>query len=331
MTDQVVRLLDEDDIILPDRLRLLALYILFRDGIVPADTSKLMAHAGLGSQEGEVIRNLTLLGGRTARQLKDTSAIRQPLFAQTIPGRALNPEQDYSLSRFQTALKQLLNEHCRGSLDQEIFPFTKPQLDPSDGLASETAQASLRSGAKPTWARTRTTNLNEPRQRVIVFMAGGATYSESRACYETTKDLNKDVYLLTSHMLTPGLFLRQVGDLSMDKRKLGIPAEQPKPQAPAHLFEPEPVAAPAPQPVAQSQPPVQAPTQSRSQPQSQPAQAPRPPTTQMNTLNIGEEPRPSTSRSTTGSILSSGNSKTSSEKPGKDGEKKKKLFGLLKK
>jgi len=51
----------------------------------------------------------------------------------------------------------------------------------------------------------------------------------------------------------------------------------------------------------------------------------------MNTLSIGEEPRPSTSRSTVGSILSSGSSKNSSEKPGKDGEKKKKLFGLLKK
>lgn len=260
---------------------------------------------------------------------------RQPLFPQAIPGRSLNPEEDYSLSRFQTALKQLLDEHCRGSLNQETFPFTKPQLDPSDGLASETAQASLRSGAKPTWARTRTTNLNEPRQRVIVFMAGGATYSEARACYETTKELNKDVYLLTSHMLTPGLFLRQVGDLSMDKRKLGIPAEQPKPQAPAHLFEPEPVVAPPQQPVAQPQPTQQpqssAPAQPRSHQQSQPAQTSRPPTTHLNTLSIGEDARPSTSRSTVGSMLSSGSNKNSSEKSGKDGEKKKKLFGLLKK
>jgi len=292
-----------------------------------------MAHAGLQPQEGEVIRNFTMLGARTARPLKDTSTTRQPLFPQAIPGRSLNPEEDYSLSRFQTALKQLLDEHCRGSLNQETFPFTKPQLDPSEGLASETAQASLRSGAKPTWARTRTTNMNEPRQRVIVFMAGGATYSESRACYETTKELNKDVYLLTSHMLTPGLFLRQVGDLSMDKRKLGIPAEQPKPQAPAHLFEPEPMIAPPPQPVVQSQSTQQpsAPPQLRSNNQSQPAQVSRPPTAQMNTLSIGEDARPSASRSTVGSILSSGSSKNSSEKSGKDGEKKKKLFGLLKK
>ncbi|KAG9829406.1 hypothetical protein KCV05_g13930, partial [Aureobasidium melanogenum] len=59
-------------------------------------------------------------------------------------------------------------------------------------------------------------------------------------------------------------FLRQVGDLSTDKRKLGIPAEQPPKQAPAHLFErdepppaPRPTQAPS-KPVAPAQPPTQA-------------------------------------------------------------------------
>lgn len=70
-------------------------------------------------------------------------------------------------------------------------------------------------------------------------MAGGATYSEARACYEISESSSKDIFLATSHMLTPGLFLRQLGDLSVDKRKLDIPAERPKPVAPAHLFERE--------------------------------------------------------------------------------------------
>ena len=71
-------------------------------------------------------------------------------------------------------------------------------------------------------------------------MAGGATYSESRACYEVSNSSNKDVFLATSHMLTPSLYLRQVGDLSVDKRRLDLPAERPKPRAPDHLFEREP-------------------------------------------------------------------------------------------
>lgn len=321
MTDQLVRILDEDGIIMPDRLRLLLLFLLFRDGLIPADTSKLMAHAQLAAPEGEVLRNLSLLGARISRPLKDTSPVKQPLFARAAPGRSTNPEEDYSLSRFQPALKSLLEEHCRGTLDQEAFPYTKPQLEASDMIAGDAGQASLRS-AKPTWAKTRGANTNEPRQRVIVLMAGGATYSESRACYETNRDLNKDVYLITSHMITPALFLRQVGDLSQDKRKLGIPAEQPKPQAPAHLFEPEPQATPPPQQAA-TQPPPTTSQAARQQPQQQVA-APRAPTAAMATMKIGDNPRPSTANS----LAPSSSSASSTLKPGKDGEKKKKLFSF---
>jgi syntaxin-binding protein 1 len=139
----------------------------------------------------------------------------------------------------------MLECHVKGTLDQAVFPFTKPQLDAppegASGLDSQ-SQASLRS-AKPTWARGRLSSI-EPRQRVIVFMAGGATYAEARSCYEISKSSSRDVFLATSHMVTPSLFIRQVGDLSVDKRRLDIPAERPKPRAPQHLFEPEPVPKP---------------------------------------------------------------------------------------
>lgn len=235
-------MLDDEYIAQPDRLRLILLYLLYRDGLLPADTSKMLAHAQLTPTDGDVLQNLGLLGARISRHLKDSRPLPVPLFPRktAVP----NVMEDYSLSRFEPALKLLLKEHVKGTLDQYTFPYTKPQLDSSDDTAQEdAAQTSLRS-AKPTWARTRTTN-SEPRQRVIVFMAGGATYSESRSCYEVSRENNKDVYLLTSHMLTPNLFLRQLGDLSVDKRRLGIPAELPKPKAPAHLFEPETAAAPA--------------------------------------------------------------------------------------
>ena len=156
----------------------------------------------------------------------------------------------------------MLEEHIKGTLDQSNFPFTKPHLDAAEGLLGQdnVSQASLRSTAKPTWARTRPSAM-EPRQRIIVFMAGGATYSESRACYEVSQAFNKDVFLATSHMLTPSLYLRQVGDLSVDRRRLDLPAERPKPQVPAHLFEisPQPATHPYQEPskkASSQQPPV---------------------------------------------------------------------------
>ena len=131
-------------------------------------------------------------------------------------------------------LKLMLDDLAKGTLDQGAFPYTRPPLDDSDEKAAQ-SQASLRS-AKPTWARNRMSTV-ESRQRVIVFMAGGATYSESRACYEVSKTSGRDVFLATSQMLTPALYIRQVGDLSVDRRRLDLPADRPKPKAPSHLFE----------------------------------------------------------------------------------------------
>ena len=193
--------------------------------------------------------------------MKDTRPVIQPPFGRKQAPQSLS-EQGSGLSRYDPAIKPVLEEHIRGTLDQNTFPFTKPHLDAAEGLLSQenVSQASLRS-AKPTWARTRPSAL-EPRQRIIVFMAGGATYSESRACYEVSQSFNKDIFLATSHMLTPSLYLRQVGDLSVDKRRLDLPVERPRPQAPAHLYErelmtaPQAYAKPSSMASQQSQPPV---------------------------------------------------------------------------
>lgn len=237
LADQVVRLLDEEAITFPDRLRLIIEYILYRDGLLPSDVKKLLAHAQLPAQDGEVIHNLELLGAHVSRQLKEARPAAQPFFARK---PAPPTEQEVSLSRFEPTLKSVLEEHIRGSLDQIRFPFTKPNLDSGEGTIGQEnlSQASLRS-AKPKWARTRSTPAG-PKQRIIVFVAGGATYSESRVCYELSESFSKDVLLVTSHMLTPSLFLRQVGDLSVDRRRLNLPVDQPKPKAPAHLFERDP-------------------------------------------------------------------------------------------
>ncbi|KAF2459129.1 Sec1 family superfamily [Lineolata rhizophorae] len=243
ITDQVVRTLDEEDIKPGDRLRLLALFMLFRNGILPDDLTKLLAHAQLPPQDGEVLMNLDLLGARVARALKDTTPPPPRLFPVK-QGPPSADAEEYALSRFNTNLKYMLEHHVHSTLDQNTFPYTKPHLDaPANGTAQDNISAASLRSAKPTWAKSRLSSV-EPRQRVIVFMAGGATYAESRACYEVSKATSRDVFLITSHMLTPGLFMRQLGDLSVDKRRLGIPAEGPKPKAPAHLFEKE--AAPLP-------------------------------------------------------------------------------------
>ena len=220
-----------------------------------------MSHGQLPPLDAEAIYNLELLGAPRPRSLTDTTPTPQPLFPMKPP--AMQQGEEVSLSRFEPALRAMLEEQIRGTLDSSVFPPVKPHLD--GPMHDNSSSSSLRSANKPTWARTRPTS-HEPRQRIIVFMAGGATYSEARACYEVSQTMSKEVYLATSHMLTPKLFLRQVGDLSSDRRRLDLPAERPPPKAPAHLFEREPQ--PVPQQISR------APDQANF---AQPPAGPRPP------------------------------------------------------
>lgn len=241
--DSVVRLLDDDAISAPDRLRLIILYILYRDGVILEDIKILLTHASLPQQDCDLLVNLENLGGRITRTLKEVRQPPLPLFPPDV--KSLQASEEYGLSRFEPALKPMLEAVTKGTLDQGVFPYIKPPLDPNEDLLAAQG-GSLRAG-RPNWAAAGR-RPPENRQRLIVFMAGGATFSESRICYEVGKERNRDVVLVTSHMLTPQLFVRQVSDLSRDKRQLDLPLERPK-RAPAHLFErpaPPPPAKPSP-------------------------------------------------------------------------------------
>lgn len=286
------------------------MYIIYRGGILRGDVQKLISHGQLPPMDAEVIYNLELLGAPKSRALKDTTPPPPPLFPMKPPPVPL--EEEVSFSRFEPAIRSMLEEQARGTLDSTIFPPVKPHLD---GPAQDhSTSSSLRSVNKPTWARTRPTT-HEPRQRYIVFMAGGATYSEARACYEISHTLSKEVYLASSHMLTPKLFLRQVGDLSADRRRLDLPAERPPPKAPAHLFEREPA------PI-QQQPP---------KPTNQGPAGPRPsapPTAAMGTMNINDRPG-GAPRPTNGSFSVVQSSDSKDGKLKKDKDKKKKHLHLF--
>jgi syntaxin-binding protein 1 len=238
-------MLDEDAIVPPDRLRLIALYSLFKYGLINPDVHRLLLHAQLPAQDESILYNLELLGARISKQIKDSKPTPPPIFPRK---QAPSPTQNEAHidGRYAPVLKTMLEEHIHGTLDPAIFPYVKPELAPSPNDINAST-VSLRS-KKPTWARGKLSSI-EPRQRIIVFVAGGATYSEARACYDVAENTSRDVLLVTSHMLTPRLFLQQLGDLSMDRRRLGLPADRPAKRAPAHLFEdeqaPRPTATPS--------------------------------------------------------------------------------------
>ncbi|OQU97578.1 hypothetical protein CLAIMM_03490 [Cladophialophora immunda] len=248
LADQVVRLLDDDSVVHEDRVRLLILYILYKNGILRGDIEKLRCHGELSPMDGEIIYNLITLGARIEKQLKDATPTPPPLFPPKV--RDVTNMEEVSLSRFEPALRFMLEEQCQ---DERLPDF-----------AEKYRQAHV--------AQTRSQS-NKPRQRIIVFVAGGATYAEARACYEVSQMAGKEVFLATTHMITPKTFLRQVSQLSAGRRQLDLPMDRAAPRLPAWMSEPPPQA--------QQQPRPQQPANGR-----QPDRV-RPPTEAMANMNLG--------------------------------------------
>ncbi|EWC45368.1 hypothetical protein DRE_00767 [Drechslerella stenobrocha 248] len=236
LTEQLIRLLDSPTTEHANvRLRLIILYLLWRDGLVPLDIEKLFHHAKVNGPLKSALYNLDLIGVRVLKQLKEPN---RPGYKYPPPPAKLAPVQEgMGLSRYVPAVKTMLQDYMHGVLDPDSFHFTDHSAA-AEAAAQGGPQTSLRT-AKPTWTRQRV-GVGEPKQRLVVFVAGGATYSESRACYEVAQTMSRDVYLGSSHMLSPDLWLEQLASGREDRILLSLEADQPPPKPPAHLYDPDP-------------------------------------------------------------------------------------------
>ncbi len=97
LAEQVVQLTDDETIVPPDRLRLIILYLLYRNGLFPADTQKLLAHAQLSPRDGGVVENLVYLGARVQKALKDNKPAPASIFTKANTSK--NSGDGYALSR----------------------------------------------------------------------------------------------------------------------------------------------------------------------------------------------------------------------------------------
>jgi syntaxin-binding protein 1 len=168
LADQIVRLMDDESVPQDARLRLLILYILYRGGLLNGDIQKLHAHAQLQPQDRDTIDNFDLLGARVRKPLKDTMPHPEPLFPIKTPTGPL--DEEVSLSRYEPALRSMLQEHIQGTLDPTTFPPTKPNIEGNGiGFDASAQQTSLRTANKPTWARTRPVGNEQKLVRVTKY------------------------------------------------------------------------------------------------------------------------------------------------------------------
>ncbi|KZS94659.1 Sec1-like snare protein [Sistotremastrum niveocremeum HHB9708] len=204
LVEEMVPLLDNKDISNSNKARIIALYIQYRDGVPDEDRRRLYQHARLPVADQDAINGLAHMGVRLTRNPTD----RDPKKRSRDKGQAI--DDDYELSRFRPALKSILEEHCSGKLDKETFPFVREPPTSNTPAAARLATpttTSLRS-AKPSWHRpARSGPTTEIKQRLIVFVAGGMTYSESRTISQLSASLGKDIFIGSTHTVSPKQFL----------------------------------------------------------------------------------------------------------------------------
>lgn len=190
-----------------DKIRILLLFIIIKNGISDENLEKLMRHAGIPPQEAGTILNMQQLGVKIVQEDGGKKKKR--------PKRK-ERDTEYILSRWVPVVKDLMEDAIDGVLDQEFYPFLRREgaqaalsVGGDDAAAAGTRSARWQFRPKEATAEVKSG------PRLIVFIVGGACYSELRSAYEVSASKSEwEVIVGGTTFLTPRELLHQLQHLS---------------------------------------------------------------------------------------------------------------------
>ncbi|OUC43028.1 Sec1 family protein [Trichinella nativa] len=185
-----------------DKIRLIMLHILTRNGISEENLTKLLQHANIPPQEKATIVNTGFLGLNIITEA-GKKRVWQPNRKERIG------EQTYQTSRWTPVLKDIVEDAIDDKLDQRHFPF----LAGRQAVPSYRTPTSARYGQ---WHKDRGQHVfYRSGPRLIVFIVGGLTYSEMRCAYEVTREKKTwEVVIGSDQLITPRKFLENLSKLN---------------------------------------------------------------------------------------------------------------------
>ncbi|XP_039107557.1 syntaxin-binding protein 2 isoform X2 [Hyaena hyaena] len=192
-----------------DKIRVLLLYILLRNGVSEENLAKLIQHANVQAHSS-LIRNLELLGGTVTNPGGSGTSSRLE--------RRERLEATYQLSRWTPVIKDVMEDAVEDRLDRKLWPFVS---DPAPTSSSQAA-VSARFGH---WHKNKAGVEARAGPRLIVYVMGGVAMSEMRAAYEVTRatDGKWEVLIGSSHILTPARFLDDLKTLDQKLEDIALP------------------------------------------------------------------------------------------------------------
>ncbi|XP_063229772.1 protein ROP [Bacillus rossius redtenbacheri] len=184
-----------------NKMRIIALYIISKNGISEESLTKLVQHAQIKTEEKQAIINLAHLGLNVV-----VDGNRKKIYQ--VPRKERITEQTYQMSRWTPIIKDVMEEAIEDKLDLKHFPFLAGRA----ATSGYHAPTSVRYGH---WHKDKGQQTVKNVPRLLVFIVGGVCFSEIRCAYEVTNAVkNWEVIIGSSHILTPEDFLSNLSNLS---------------------------------------------------------------------------------------------------------------------
>ncbi|BFG00028.1 protein ROP [Drosophila madeirensis] len=185
-----------------DKVRIIALYVMIKNGISEENLTKLFTHAQLSVKDQDMVRNLSYLG------INVIADSRKKIYS--VPRKERITESTYQMSRWTPVIKDIMEDCIEDKLDQRHFPFL-------EGRAQNTNYHAPTSARYGHWHKDKAQAQVKNVPRLIVFIVGGVSMSEMRCAYEVTNSVrNWEVLVGSSHVLSPEIFLSDLGSLSKE-------------------------------------------------------------------------------------------------------------------
>lgn len=207
-----------------DKVRLLLIYIISKDGIPDSDRQHLIEIAGLSMDEAQAIHNLSMLNVRLSESFLGKTGRVYGMHCRGVDYKYDNfrwlPTLISILRIYHQENRDLLSlaangEDIRDTLNNSKFPYVGDKRPPPPNVEA------VKRPVKAQWAikkgnesiSNRVSNTKYP--KLIVYILGGITLSEVRVCDILNKELSTEIVAGSTNLLRPVSFLTNVSELHL--------------------------------------------------------------------------------------------------------------------